>query len=384
MNPQFRHPILPETTHDELARQNFVTSLKKHVFSLSVKNQGVYETRAKPRFEQEHQRSPETRYEIQQAMKDEPQYRWVSALKRMGQELMWDSVLSSVERQLPALRERAKGVTQPLGSLTLNPDLVIPSYQQAVDIHCMPGSYHSDLDGDDVAAGALYDRGVYLYAQGMLGPLNDDMGRSAVQNFLKREYPDFHPRHILDMGCTVGHSTLPYVEGYPEAAVHGIDIGASLLRYAHARAEALGKRVHFSQQNAEKTNFADQSFDLVVSHILFHEIPVPALRNVLRECYRLLTPGGMMVHIEAPLYRHMDPYRAFAFDWETVNNNEPFWSAFRDLDLKAEATNAGFEPDQVLETFAPNGAWLQAQSNGIPKGQGFGSRGTWFMLVAWK
>ncbi|MCT7963180.1 class I SAM-dependent methyltransferase [Laspinema sp. D1] len=384
MNPQFRHPILPETTHDELARQNFVTSLKKHVFSLSAKNQGVYETRAKPRFEQEHQRSPETRYEIQEAMKDEPYYRWVSALKRMGQELMWDSVLSSVERQLPELRDRAKGVTQPLGSLTLNPDLVIPTYQQAVDIHCMPGSYHSDLSADDVAAGALYDRGVYLYVRGMLGPLNDDMGRSAVQNFLKREYPDFHPRHILDMGCTVGHSTLPYVEGYPEAEVHGIDIGASLLRYAHARAEALGQRVHFSQQNAEKTNFADESFDLVVSHILLHEIPVPALRNVFRESYRLLKPGGMMVHIEAPLYCHMDSYRAFAFDWETVNNNEPFWGAFRDLDLKAEATKGGFKPDQVLETFAPNGAWLQAQGNGTPKSQEFGGRGTWFMLVAWK
>ncbi|MBN4001136.1 hypothetical protein [Nostoc sp. LPT] len=30
---------------------------------------------------------------------------------------------------------------------------------------------------------------------------------------------------------------------------------------------------------------------------------------------------------------NMDVYTQFISDWETVNNNEPFWSAVRDLDL---------------------------------------------------
>ncbi|MCL6753034.1 methyltransferase domain-containing protein [Nostoc sp. CCCryo 231-06] len=61
---------------------------------------------------------------------------------------------------------------------------------------------------------------------------------------------------------SIGNSTLPYVDGFPDAEVHAIDVGAPMLRYAHARAESLGKRVHFSQQNAEQTNFPDESFDL--------------------------------------------------------------------------------------------------------------------------
>ena len=117
-----------------------------------------------------------------------------------------------------------------------------------------------------MAAGATYDRAVYIYAMSRLGTLNDEMGQSVVLH-LKEQHPNFQPRRILDMGCTVGHSTLPYVDAYPEAEIFAIDVGAPVLRYAHARAEALGKRVHFSQQNAEQTNFEEGSFDLIVSHI---------------------------------------------------------------------------------------------------------------------
>jgi ubiquinone/menaquinone biosynthesis C-methylase UbiE len=275
------------------------------------------------------------------------------------------------------LIERAKDKGGELGTLTIDPNFSTPTYQKAVDIHCMPGGYHSEFIADDVTAGAVYDRGAYVYGVGWLGPLNDDMGLSLVQNYLLPEFPDFRPRKILDMGCSVGHSTLPYVDAYPDAEVHAIDIGASMLRYGHARAESLGKRVHFSQQNAEHTNFADESFDLVVSHILLHEIPPPAVRKVMQECYRLLAPGGMMLHVEAPLYRHMDAYMQFVFDWETANNNEPFWSAVRDLDLVTIATEAGFSADKTFEKFVPNGAW-KAQGD---KSKSFG---TWFVVAATK
>jgi len=378
MDQQLQHPMLPKTTQDELARQEFVQSLKLHIFrNLSPGNKVIYEKVAKPKFEREHQRPPQNRYEIRQAMEDEPYYRWTGVLKRISQEMLWDAVNTSVDRQLPELIERAKDKGGELGTLTLDPNFSTPTYQKAVDIHCMPGGYHSEFIADDVTAGAVYDRGAYVYGVGWLGPLNDDMGLSLVQNYLLPEFPDFRPRKILDMGCSVGHSTLPYVDAYPDAEVHAIDIGASMLRYGHARAESLGKRVHFSQQNAEHTNFADESFDLVVSHILLHEIPPPAVRKVMQECYRLLAPGGMMLHVEAPLYRHMDAYMQFVFDWETANNNEPFWSAVRDLDLVTVATEAGFSADKTFEKFVPNGAW-KAQGD---KSKSFG---TWFVVAATK
>jgi SAM-dependent methyltransferase len=385
MDKQFKHAMLPKATHDELARQNFVQSFKKYIGrNISPNNQVIYETVAKPRFEREHQRPPQKRHEVRKAMEQEPQYRWWSVLRRTNQEMLWDAVNASVERQLPELIERARDKSNQLGTLTLDPNFQVPAYQTVVDIHCMPGGYHREFREDDVAVGATYDYGVYFYALGGLGPLNDDMGLSVVKNYLMPEYPKFQPKKILDMGCSVGHSTLPYVDAYPDAQVHAIDIGAPMLRYAHARAEALGKRVHFWQQNAEHTNFADESFDLVVSHILLHEMPKPAIRNVMHECYRLLAPGGMMIHVEAPLYSHMDAYKAFLFDWETANNNEPFWSAMRDLDLGALVAEAGFSADKVIQKFVPNGAWQAKVSNNSSQNGRMGSRGSWFVVAAIK
>jgi SAM-dependent methyltransferase len=385
MVQQFSHPMLPQATHDELARQNFVQTMKMHIFrNIAPGNKVVYEKLAKPKFEQTHQRPPQNRHEIRQLMQHQPYYRWWSALKRINQEMLWDAVNVSVDRQLPELIERAKNQDNKLGTLTLDPNFQIPAHQTAVDIHCMPGSYHSEYTADDVAAGATYDRGAFVYGLGWLGPLNDDMGLSIVHNYLLAEYPNFQPQTILDMGCSIGNSSLPYVDGYPDAEVYAIDVGAPMLRYAHARAEFLGKRVHFCQQNAENTNFPDGSFDLIVSHILLHEIPQPAIRKVMGECYRLLAPGGMMIHLEAPTYSKMDAYNQFIFDWETANNNEPFWSAMRDSDLVSLVTGAGFAADKVFEKFIPNGAWKTRATNGNSQQRELSSRGTWFVVTATK
>lgn len=122
----------------------------------------------------------------------------------------------------------------------------------------------------------------------------------------------------------------------------------------------------------------------MVSHILLHEIPPPAIRKVMQESYRLLAPGGMMIDVEAPLYRHMDVYTQFIFDWETANNNEPFWSAARDLDLVSLVTKAGFAADRVFEKFVPNGAWKAKVTNGLFKNGNSGSQGSWFVVAATK
>lgn len=384
MDKQFRHAMLPQAIHDEQARQNFAVSLKKHIAkSIAPGNRKIYEEEVKPKFERENQRSPQNRHEIRKIMQPESHYRWWSALRRINQEMLWDAVNSSVDRQLPELIHATEKADK-LGSLTLSPNFQIPAYQTAVDIHCMPGGYHTEFTDKDVSAGATYDRGVYIYGMGWLGELNDDMGQSIVKNYLHAEYPDFRPKKILDMGCSVGHSTLPYVDGYPDAEVFAIDIGAPMLRYGHARASALGKRVHFSQQNAEHTNFADGSFDLVVSHILLHEIPKSAICNVMRESYRLLAPGGMMIHVEAPLYNHMDAFSAFMYDWETANNNEPFWSAMRDLDLVMLATSAGFEVEKTIQKFVPNTMSGQVKPVTNSKQGESSNRGTWFVISSIK
>jgi ubiquinone/menaquinone biosynthesis C-methylase UbiE len=186
---------------------------------------------------------------------------------------------------------------------------------------------------------------------GALGPENNLMGDTLLA-YLREKHPDRKPKRILDVGCAIGNSTVVWARAFPQARVHGIDVGAPVLRYAHARAEALGVAIDFSQQNAESTDFAPGSFDLIVSHIVLHETSKSALPRILGECRRLLAPGGMMLHLEIPRGRTV--IEKFMHNWESYNNNETFARYMTGIDLKAEAMKGGFPAGDVLvDEFVP-------------------------------
>jgi SAM-dependent methyltransferase len=351
---QASHPILPHTTHDEAARQEFAKSFKGFIQAQLLPGLApVFETRVSRAFERDHGRPPQDRRDIRAGMVGDLYFQHYAAANRIAQELLWESVNGSVDRQLPELIEKARALSASTSAQLVIPEgFEPPRYVTALDIHCMPGGYCSEVTEDDVSVGALYDRGVYLYAMGYTGPDNDDMGRSVV-NYLKRKMPDFKPRRILDMGCTVGHSTLPYKELFPDAEVWGIDVGGPVVRYAHARAAGMGREVNFAQMNAEETTFPDGHFDLVVSHILLHETSGKAMPKIFAEAYRVLAPGGLMIHADLPPFDLMDPFTQFILDNETWYNNEPFWGAMRDMDQFALAERAGFDRADVRFDTAP-------------------------------
>jgi ubiquinone/menaquinone biosynthesis C-methylase UbiE len=329
----------------------------------------LYERRVAPALRAELGRDPDES-DIRRAMTREPYYQFWSALQRRSQEMLWEAVIDPTERELPALIGRAKARARPaakttaklvakapkasrrrtLGSLRLDPTLPLPRYHAAVDIHLQPGAYHTDSTADDVAAGAIYDKGLDLYMGGALGAENGLMGETLVA-YLKGRHPALRPRRILDMGCAIGNSTVVWARAFPQAEVHGIDVGAPVLRYAHARAQGFGVTVHFSQQNAERTDFDAGGFDLVVSHIMLHETSKPALPRIFAECRRLLRSGGLMLHLEIPRGRTV--FEQFMHNWESYNNNETFSRYMTHIDLAAEAVKGGFERRKVrVDEFA--------------------------------
>lgn len=351
---QVDHPILPKPTHDEASRQEFTKSFKQFIQQGLLPGLGpVFGVRAAKAFEREHGRAPADRRDIRSAMVKDLYFQHYAAANRIAQELLWESTNVTIDRELPELIEKARGLSASAkGKLDVPEAFDTPRYVTSIDIHCMPGGYAGEVAPNDISTGALYDRGVYLYAMGYMGPFNDDMGRS-VCNYVNRRLDGFKPKRILDLGCTVGHSTLPYKELFPEAEVWGVDVAAPQVRYAHARAAGLGLEVNFAQMNAEETRFEPGSFDLIVSHILLHETSGKAMPRIFNECHRLLAPGGYMIHADLPPFDNMDPFTQFILDNETWYNNEPFWGAMRETDQVALAKAAGFPPETIKFDTAP-------------------------------
>ncbi len=354
MERQHRHSLLVQENHDEEAREMFAMELSGHLTrEVFPGTRRLFDGRIAPAFQRQHQRAP-NRTETRRALLRQPYYQMWSSLKRTDQEILFDSVGETVDRQREDLTARGKRPPRKAGgTLRLDPAIKPPRYLTAVDIHCMPGNYTADLGGDDVSAGAIFDRGLFLYGRGGLGPQSDDMGAS-VCAWLKKTHPRFVPKNILDMGCSIGGNTLPFARLFPKAKIHAIDVGTGILRYGHRRAEELSVAIHFSQQDAEHTSFAAGSVDLIVSHLLGHETSLAGYKNIMRECFRLLRPGGMMLHTETEWSTESDPFNQSVLDWETHYNGEPFKTKLDTLDNTAVAVDAGFAKERVFMESAPS------------------------------
>ena len=278
-----------------------------------------------------------------------------SALRRMTMEQRQQTGRWIAIRQAEALAAKAQaltsaGVAGRDHSLALDPALPIPRYISAVDHHCMAGSYHTELFPGDVSAGANYDVGLFITVGGLLGRWSDGGGR-AVVDWVRRARPDFKPRRILDVGATLGHNVLPIAKAFPEAEVIALDVGAPMLRYGAARARALGvDNVRFVQADASDLSmFDDASFDWIQTTMFLHELSIASMQAIFKESYRLLRPGGVVLHVEQPQYTaDMPLFEQAMRDWDAFYNNEPFWSTLHEIDLDARLVEAGFAPDKLI------------------------------------
>ncbi len=98
---------------------------------------------------------------------------------------------------------------------------------------------------------------------------------------------------ILDIGCGPGEWVLDVAYMYPDVEVVGIDISRTMIEYATAQAHAQRlNNVRFLLMDATKPlALSDASFDLVNARTIAF-LPPAVWPQLLRECMRVLRPGG--------------------------------------------------------------------------------------------
>jgi ubiquinone/menaquinone biosynthesis C-methylase UbiE len=102
---------------------------------------------------------------------------------------------------------------------------------------------------------------------------------------------------VLDIGCGEGVAFDMLQQSFGAGTVIGVDIDEDSVRRASALAERSGGCIEVRRADATKLPFESGSFDMVFCHqLLHHALDPPA---VLRECHRVLAPGGWLLIAES-------------------------------------------------------------------------------------
>ena len=104
---------------------------------------------------------------------------------------------------------------------------------------------------------------------------------------------------VLDVGCGTGTLAIAAKRRVgPAGVVHGIDASPAMVARATHKAAKAGLEVSFAMATAQELPFAEASFDVVVSTLMFHHLGRAARLECAREMKRVLAPGGRAVVVD--------------------------------------------------------------------------------------
>jgi ubiquinone/menaquinone biosynthesis C-methylase UbiE len=185
------------------------------------------------------------------------------------------------------------------------------------------------------------------------GRQGDAKLRQSYHDILKNQLPQ-PPQTILDMGCGVGMSTFALQKLYPQAEITGLDLSPYFLAVAEYRSQqrqaninsGIKPKINWVHEQAESTNFAYASFDLVSIFLMCHELPQAPTRQIFAEAKRLLRPGGhlaiMDMNPSSEAFKKMPPYIL-----TLLKSTEPYLDEYFALDIEQALINEGFQTPVV-------------------------------------
>ncbi len=157
--------------------------------------------------------------------------------------------------------------------------------------------------------------------------------------FSRLEYLRFSPLHICDLGGGTGYFSEKLTQQYPHAMVVTADLSLNMLQIAQHKKRAKTAVC----LDAHKMSFATESFDLIFCNAVFQWCS--NLRDVLKECQRLLKPKGLLLFSTfGP-----DTLKEIKNSWSEVDNL-PHVHTFADMHDFGDALAYLQYQDPVMDT----------------------------------
>jgi tRNA (cmo5U34)-methyltransferase len=141
------------------------------------------------------------------------------------------------------------------------------------------------------------------------------------------------PKQMLDLGCGTGNLTATALKYFPDAQIHALDISGEILEECRLRF-AGHTNIHYHQQDFNSLNFADDSFDLIISGIAIHHLPDAEKIKLYLSIYKVLKPGGIFIFADQTsgatteiYHKHITRWKDEAFKLGSTQQNWDMWMA---------------------------------------------------------
>jgi ubiquinone/menaquinone biosynthesis C-methylase UbiE len=183
----------------------------------------------------------------------------------------------------------------------------------------------------------LYDTQVEILFNGSANAIRRQALPQLHEVFAGR---DQRKLRLIDVGCGTGQFINSLKQVWPKLPVLGIDMSESYIKYARRHLQRWSQ-VNLSVANAESLPVTDGSEDALTSIFLFHELPPKVRRTVLRECARVLKPGGRFIIVDS-LQRGDHPDYDRLLELFPQSYHEPYYRSYLDENFAAVSGKYGF------------------------------------------
>jgi ubiquinone/menaquinone biosynthesis C-methylase UbiE len=239
------------------------------------------------------------------------------------------------------------GAQDLLATIT-NPNLVYPEYYQ-VPFHAYPEG--------NLCWQAAFEAPSATYAMALRVWKNEKLTWQAAHERLRHSFYQILEQYtpqpiidILDLGCSVGISTLALHRYYSQRQTNPIrTVGLDLSPHMLAVAQVMDEQQEIAQWlhgKGEATGLAANSIDLVTLQFITHELPRQATKEIFQEVQRILKPGGVLGIVDnnplSPVIQGLPPVlftlmkstEPWSDDYYTFNIEE----AIQDIGLEYKTT----------------------------------------------
>ena len=103
-------------------------------------------------------------------------------------------------------------------------------------------------------------------------------------------------KQVLEVACNMCTTSIYLAHTYG-CHIQGVDINKKALEKAQENISAAGLEsyIQVQQANAVKLPFDDNQFDIVLNEAMLTMLPIAIKEKALREYYRVLKPGGILL-----------------------------------------------------------------------------------------